>query len=246
MATAQALQNNKNGLSPFLRDQTETDEELRIPEYFNMFDARKAPRQYVDDKLSNLLKEVFDARRKVEKTLTRNELMAYDRVLASHLTKDILLPRLRQACDQDANLLLQIKQSSDMHEEGKKNAELQIMKKPNEQPEFNSSVKNEDALYKFLAYSGVLEKKRRENLDKTRKNNELVYGIENFEEFYKQELQKDAKRDPRPINPSDYQPKRVDNSKAAEGFLTTAEREAEYFREFEIFKENKSKCHVSC
>lgn len=75
-----------------------------------------------------------------------------------------------------------------MHEEGKKNAELQIMKKPNEQPEFNSSVKNEDALYKFLAYSGVLEKKRRENLDKTRKNNELVYGIENFEEFYKQEL----------------------------------------------------------
>lgn len=74
-----------------------------------MFDARKAPRQYVDDKFSNLLKEVFDARRKIEKTLTRNELMAYDRVLASHLTKDILLPRLRQACDQDANLLLQIK-----------------------------------------------------------------------------------------------------------------------------------------
>jgi hypothetical protein len=75
-----------------------------------------------------------------------------------------------------------------MHEEGKKNAELQIMKKHNEQPEFNSSVKNEDALYKFLAYSGVLEKKRRDNLDKTRKNNELVYGVENFEEFYKQEL----------------------------------------------------------
>jgi hypothetical protein len=115
------------------------------------------------------------------------------------------------------------------------------MKKHNEQPEFNSQIKNEDALYKFLAYSGVLEKKRRENLDKTRKNNELVYGIENFEEFYKQELQRDAKRDPRPINPADYQPKRVDNSKAGEGFLTTGEREAQYFNEFEIYKENKSK-----
>jgi hypothetical protein len=91
-----------------------------------------------------------------------------------------------------------------MHEEGKKNAELQVIKKQNEQPEFNSSIKNEDALYKFLAYSGSLEKKRRENLDKTRKNNELVYGVENFEEFYKQELQKDAKREPRPIKPSDY------------------------------------------
>jgi hypothetical protein len=59
------------------------------------------------------------------------------------------------------------------------------MKKFNEQPEFNANIKNEDSLYKFLAYSGTLEKKRRENLDKTRKNNELVYGVENFEEFYK-------------------------------------------------------------
>ena len=130
-----------------------------------------------------------------------------------------------------------------MLEEGKKNADTQIMKRHNEQPEFNSQVKNEDALYKFLAYSGVLEKKRRENLDKTRKNNELVYGVENFEEFYKQELQRDAKRDPRPINPTDYQQKRVDNSKAGEGFLTAAEREAQYFNEFEIYKENKSKCN---
>lgn len=209
-----------------------------------MFDARKPPRQYVDEKLSTLLKDVFEARRRVEKTLSRNELLAYDRVLASHLTKDILLPRLRQACDQDANMLLQIKQSSDMLEEGKKNADTQIMKTYNQQPEFNASIKNEDALYKFLAYSGTLEKKRRENLDKTRKNNELVYGVENFEEFYKQELQKDAKREPRSVNPADYQPKRVDNAKAGEGFLTTAEREAEYFREFEVFKENKSKCEL--
>jgi len=95
-----------------------------IPEYFSMFDARKAPRQFVDEKLSSLLNEIFEARRRVEKTLTRNELLAYDRVLATHLTKDALLPRLRQACDNDANMLLQIKQSSDMLEEGKKNAEL--------------------------------------------------------------------------------------------------------------------------
>jgi hypothetical protein len=70
-----------------------------------MFDARKPPRQYVDDKLSGLLNEVFEARRRVEKTLSRNELLAYDRVLASHLTKEILLPRLRQSCEQDANML---------------------------------------------------------------------------------------------------------------------------------------------
>jgi hypothetical protein len=36
------------------------------------------------------------------------------------------------------------------------------MKKFNEQPEFNANIKNEDSLYKFLAYSGVLEKKRKQ------------------------------------------------------------------------------------
>ncbi len=138
-------------------------------------------------------------------------------------------------------MLLQLKQSADMFAEGERNSEIQIMKQKNEQPEFNKNIKNEDALYKFLAYSGMLEKKRRENLDKTRKTNELVYGIENFEEFYKGQLQRDAKRDPRKIIPEEYQPKRVDNARAGEGFRTTAEREADYFREFEVFKEGKSK-----
>lgn len=220
------------------------EEALQIPEYFNMFDPRKPVKKYVDDKLEALLKEVFETRRKVEKTLTRNELLAYDRVLAGHLTKDILLPRLKQACDTDANTLLHLKHSVDMQKEGKDNDELQIMKSFNEQPEFNKSIKNEDSLYKFLAYSAMLEKNRRADLDKTRKNNVITYGIQNFEEFYKRELQTDAKRDPRPVNPEDFQPKRgVDNAKAGEGFKTQLEEEAEYFREYELYKENKSKSH---
>jgi hypothetical protein len=128
-----------------------------------------------------------------------------------------------------------------MVEENAKNEELQGLKHNNTQPEFNKELKNEDALYKFMAYSGMLEKKRREDIDKTRKNNEMIYGTENFEEFYKGELKKDSKLAPRPINPADYQQKRVDNSKAAEGFKDSAQREADYFSEFELFKENKSK-----
>ena len=128
-----------------------------------------------------------------------------------------------------------------MVEENAKNEELQGLKHNNTQPEFNQELKNEDALYKFMAYSGMLEKKRREDIDKTRKNNEMIYGTENFEEFYKGELKKDSKLAPRPINPADYQQKRVDNSKAAEGFKDSAQREADYFSEFELFKENKSK-----
>jgi len=59
-----------------------------------MFDVRKNPVKYVEDKLGDLLEEIFEVRKKVEKTLTRNELLAYDRTLAGHLTKESLLPRL--------------------------------------------------------------------------------------------------------------------------------------------------------
>jgi hypothetical protein len=70
----------------------------------------------------------------------------------------------------------------------KENEQIQFLKTNNEQGEFNKSLKNEDALYKFLAYSGMLEKTRREDINKTRKNNEIIFGVENFTEFYKGEL----------------------------------------------------------
>lgn len=76
-------------------------------------------------------------RRKVEKTLTRNELLAYDKTLAGHLTKETLLARLVQAVSNDKNNLTQLKQSSEMVEENSKNEELQGLKHNNTQPEFN-------------------------------------------------------------------------------------------------------------
>ncbi|TNV72079.1 hypothetical protein FGO68_gene11801 [Halteria grandinella] len=87
----------------------------------------------------------------------------------------------------------------------------------------------------------MLEKKRREDLNKTRKDDLISMGVSDFSEFYKQELQKDAKKAPRPVNPADYVPKRgkVDAAKADEGFKTTAEREQEYFKDYELYKENK-------
>jgi len=84
----------------------------------------------------------------------------------------------------------------------------------------------------------MLEKKRREDINKTRKNNELIFGVENFEEFYKGELQRDSKKEARTIDPNDYVAKR--NSQVVPAFKDKAEKEADYFREFELFKENKS------
>lgn len=137
IATQQALQNGKNGLSSELRISVgETMEDLLIPEHFNMFDVRKPINKYVEDKLGGLLDQIFTVRRQVEKTLTRNELLAYDRTLSTHLTKETLLPRLRSSVDEDRNTLITLKQSNEMLTEGKKNEELQGLKRHNEQPEF--------------------------------------------------------------------------------------------------------------
>ena len=109
IAAARALQDGKNGIAADLCGQDLPAELTSIPEYFSMFDVRKPAKQYVDDKLGDLLQEIFEVRRKVEKTLTRNELLAYDRMLSAHLTKEVLLPRLKDACETDRNTLLQLR-----------------------------------------------------------------------------------------------------------------------------------------
>ena len=54
-------------------------------------------------------------------------------------------------------------------------------------------MKNEDSLFKFLAYSGMLEKKRREERQRTGDINvEAAYGLHTFDEFYKSELERQA------------------------------------------------------
>lgn len=45
-----------------------------------------------------------------------------------------------------------------MLQEGKENDLRQGLKKTNEQGDFNKKIKNEDAYFKFYAYSGMLEK----------------------------------------------------------------------------------------
>lgn len=91
-----------------------------------------------------------------------------------------------------------------MKKEDKFNEWSQFQKGVNYQAERNQKVKNEDALYKFLAFSGMLEKKRREELNKTRKDIEMAFGIHDFDEYYKEELRKDSMQEPRKIDPNEF------------------------------------------
>jgi hypothetical protein len=50
----------------------------------------------------------------------------------------------------------------------------------------NESITDQDSIYKFMAYSGMLEKKRKEEFPKDKEKVDVVaYGLQSFEEFYK-------------------------------------------------------------
>lgn len=89
----------------------------------------------------------------------------------------------------------------------------------------------------------MLEKKRRDDINNTRKSDDLAFSLDSFDQYYTHDLLQEAKRPPRPIKEEDYKGgKRVPNqANLSEGFETTAEREVSYFRDFELYKENKSK-----
>ena len=94
IATARALEKGKNGLGPGLASHN-LEDDFRIPDYLPMYDVRRPPRDYIEHKLQSILEDVFEIRKKLEKTFTRNELYAYDRILIRHLTMENLLPRIK-------------------------------------------------------------------------------------------------------------------------------------------------------
>lgn len=92
-------------------------------------------------------------------------------------------------------------------DEGERDLEQQIYKHENKQLEENADVKNEDAYFKLLAMNAMKEKKRRKNIHATRKDTTLPYEVHTFDEWYKTQLEAEAKRDARPIHPEEYEPK---------------------------------------
>lgn len=98
-----------------------------------------------------------------------------------------------------------------MKKEGEKENSLkQFMKMGHNQSDENRAIKNEDAMFKFLTYSAMLEKNRRVDLKFTREKVDIAYEMGSFDEYYKKSLQNDIKKPPRAINEQDYlEPKRI-------------------------------------
>ena len=70
-----------------------------------MMDVRKAPEKYVADKLQLVVNEAFEVRRKLERNMSRRELVAFDKVLAKYLEPENLIARLEATIEDDYSLI---------------------------------------------------------------------------------------------------------------------------------------------
>jgi len=86
LAVNRHLTENKGGLSEEMR--SIKDQDVTIPEWFEINDPRKPADVFVKETLEGIVNELFSARRNLEKHLSRRELMAYDKVLAKYLSYD--------------------------------------------------------------------------------------------------------------------------------------------------------------
>lgn len=163
---SQVLQKNKNGLSDDLRKCgiEEYDNpgfaDTQIPKFFDEMDPRKPINLYVEDKFKEIVAAIFDEREKQEKTMSRRELIAYDKVLSSQMTPEILGKKLRQAVEEDCRRAGIGNMLAGRMDRAQRDQEEQF-KKPavQEQSTFNSKIVDENAYYKQQAMAAMYDKK---------------------------------------------------------------------------------------
>ena len=73
----------------------------QIPDHFDSFDVRKPAKDRVEDTLTAILNECFLYRQKLEKNMTRRELIAFDKTLSHYLRPENLMTRLRREVNSD-------------------------------------------------------------------------------------------------------------------------------------------------
>ena len=76
-----------------------------MPEHFEVMDVRNPPENYVTKKLQDVVRETFETRKKLEKNMSRRELVAFDKVLSKFLQPENLLRRLEASIQEDYSLV---------------------------------------------------------------------------------------------------------------------------------------------
>ena len=213
-----------------------------MPEHFDLMDVRLKPEKYIQNKLQQVVDEAFEARRKLERNMSRRELIAFDKVLAKYLEPKNLMKRLSASVEEDYSAVFQGRQVAEHNKNQESTQEFDIVSEPNMQRKFNKSIKDEDAIYKGLAMSTMMEVKIKEQMENPDyvdyKDKEAMVNPFTFERFYLNQLNRDSLNEPRPINPADFEPKKIDPT-APKEYLTPRQREEQFHADYKLFTENK-------
>ena len=100
-----------------------------------------------------MLITMFLGRERVERNMTRRELLAYDNDLVRAFRKEEFTKRLLHALDEEWGMLTSMHHLEGFREENEEAHMRQLLKQGNFQNKFNYKLKNEQAFYKELAFS---------------------------------------------------------------------------------------------
>lgn len=205
-------------------------------------DVRQKPEKYLEEKLQQVVDEAFETRSKLERNMSRRELVAFDKVLAKYLEPENLLKRLETSIEEDYSLVFQGREMIEQAQISRQNTSDQLKKQPDMQREFNKSIKNEDALFKSMAFGAVTEMKYKHQVENPDHENYMdkkyQFSPYTFERFYMDQLEKDAKVAPREVNAADYEPK-YDIQSEPTPYMNQQAREEQFFDDHTLFMENK-------
>jgi len=147
-STNHAIQGPTHGVAESLLKYT--NEQNKWPERLEKYDIRRKPKEWVEENLYKIIQQMFSARERIEKnvpkdtdlfygssgietidrSMTRNELKAFDKHLALKLNKDEMIIRLLQQLDQEHAELMQMKSNSLLRDQTKLDKEVQAKKHP--------------------------------------------------------------------------------------------------------------------
>jgi hypothetical protein len=145
--TNYAIQGETHGVAEELLKYSNKDN--KWVDLYPKFDIRRTPKQWVEDRLYDIVKNYFSAREKIEtsmptgdnpsskscinavdRAMTRNELKSFDKQLALKLNKDKMIMKLLQELDYEYAELMQIRTSSKFEDQNNLDSMVQAKKTP--------------------------------------------------------------------------------------------------------------------
>jgi hypothetical protein len=131
-----------------------------IPFHLDQMDIRQDPQEWVFETIRNFLNEIMSLRLSLEKYMTKTELLKFDMELERVLTRRNLQDAVLKALDQELTTANVLRKAYVKDPDFDEQVVIEASHFDDLQKNFESKVKNQDALHRLYAYDAVMSKKR--------------------------------------------------------------------------------------